>query len=105
MIDNVKCTLGKNNFLDVKFFVRHKEDCQAYCGKWHRLFLVVIACQVGEIVTFVLSYDAAETPSCRYYWWHPIEDSDTPLYCYMFRQCAAGDKEPEVCTFYMMDSC
>ena len=33
MIDNVKCTLGKNNFLDVKFFVRRKEDCQAFCGK------------------------------------------------------------------------
>ena len=33
MIDNVKCTLGKNNFLDVKFFVRRKEDCQAFCGE------------------------------------------------------------------------
>ena len=32
----------------------------------------------------------------RYYWHYPIEHSDAPLYCYLYKQCAAGDKEPEV---------
>jgi hypothetical protein len=30
---------------------------------------------------------------CR---WYPIERSEYPLYCYLFRQCGAQDEEPEV---------
>ena len=37
-----------------------------------------------------------DTPDCRYYWWYPIERSEYPLYCYLFRQCAAQDEEPQV---------
>ena len=32
----------------------------------------------------------------RYYYWYPIDFSPAPLYCYLFRQCAPGDDEPEV---------
>jgi hypothetical protein len=32
----------------------------------------------------------------RYYYWYPIDFSPSPLYCYLFRQCAPGDDEPEV---------
>jgi len=36
------------------------------------------------------------TEDCRYYWWYPIERSEYPLYCYLYRQCAARDDEPQV---------
>ena len=31
MIDNMKCPLGKNNFLEVKFFVPTVEICADHC--------------------------------------------------------------------------
>ena len=31
MIDNMKCPLGKNNFLEVKFFVPTVEICGDHC--------------------------------------------------------------------------
>ena len=31
MVDNVKCTLGRNNFLDVEYFVPSLESCQLKC--------------------------------------------------------------------------
>ena len=31
VIDNIQCDLGRNNFLDVRFFVPNVEDCQAFC--------------------------------------------------------------------------
>ena len=69
MIDNINCPLGKNNFLEVKFFVPALEVCADHCR---------------------------EVEGCRYYWWYPIENSETPLYCFLYQQCAASDKEPEV---------
>ena len=69
MIDNVDCTLGRNNFLDVKFFVPSSERCKRFCQ---------------------------DTEDCRYYWWNPIGNSEAPQYCYLFRQCAPQDEEPEV---------
>ena len=68
MIDNINCPLGQNNFLEVRFFVPNLESCAEYCR---------------------------DTQGCRYYWWYPIENSASPLYCYLFQQCAASDKEPE----------
>lgn len=68
MIDNIQCPLGQNNFLEVKLFVPKLESCAEECR---------------------------QTEGCRYYWWHPIENSEAPLYCYLFQQCAASDKEPE----------
>ena len=32
----------------------------------------------------------------RYWYWHPIDYSAAPLYCYLYRQCADKDGEPEV---------
>jgi hypothetical protein len=32
-----------------------------------------------------------DTAECRYYWWYPIERSEYPLYCYLFRQCGAQE--------------
>ncbi|XP_040571187.1 uncharacterized protein [Lepeophtheirus salmonis] len=69
MVEKTKCVLGKNNFLDVKFFVQSSEKCGKHC---------------------------LETEGCRYYWWYSIEESEHPMYCYLFRQCAASDAEPEV---------
>ncbi len=68
MIDHINCPLGRNNFLEVKFFVPSLEICAEHCR-------------------------ASE--GCRYYWWYPIENSESPLYCYLFQQCAASDQEPE----------
>lgn len=68
MIDHIDCPLGKNNFLEVKFFVPNLEACAENCRN---------------------------TEGCRYYWWYPIENSESPLYCYLYQQCAASDKEPE----------
>ena len=68
MVDNMNCPLGKNNFLEVKFFVPTVETCGNHCR---------------------------DTPGCRYYWWYPIENSENPLYCYLFQQCATSDNEPE----------
>ena len=31
VIDNIQCDLGRNNFLDVRFFVPNVEECQAFC--------------------------------------------------------------------------
>ena len=31
MVDNVQCTLGRNNFLDVEYFVPSLESCQLKC--------------------------------------------------------------------------
>jgi hypothetical protein len=31
MVDKVRCTLGRNNFLDVKYFVPSVEHCKAHC--------------------------------------------------------------------------
>ena len=31
VIDNIQCDLGRNNFLDVRFFVPNVEDCQTFC--------------------------------------------------------------------------
>ena len=31
VIDNIQCTLGRNNFLDVRFFVPNVEECQSFC--------------------------------------------------------------------------
>ena len=53
MIDNMNCPLGKNNFLEVKFFVPTVEICGDHCRS---------------------------TQGCRYYWWYPIENSESPLY-------------------------
>ena len=64
----MNCPLGKNNFLEVKFFVPTVEMCGNHCR---------------------------DTPGCRYYWWYPIENSENPLYCYLFQQCATSDNEPE----------
>ena len=69
MIDNMDCALGKNNFLAVKYFVPTVETCADHCK---------------------------DTEGCRYYWWYPIENSDNPLYCYLFQTCATSDSEPEV---------
>ncbi|TRY74923.1 hypothetical protein TCAL_07513 [Tigriopus californicus] len=69
MVDNVQCALGKNNFLDVKFFVESTDECKIHCQA---------------------------TNGCRYYWWYPLDYSESPAYCYMFQQCAPKDKEPEV---------
>ena len=68
MTDNINCPLGKNNFLEVKFFVPTLEECAEHCR---------------------------DTQGCRYYWWYSIENSQSPLYCYLYQQCAASDKEPE----------
>ena len=68
MVDNMNCPLGKNNFLEVKFFVPTVEMCGNHCR---------------------------DTAGCRYYWWYPIENSENPLYCYLFQQCATSDNEPE----------
>ncbi len=73
MVDNVECTLGKNNFLDMKMFVPRLDDCRVHC---------------------------LETEGCRYYHWYSIGRSDKPRYCYLFRQCAAKDEEPEVRLHY-----
>eukprot|EP00095_Tigriopus_kingsejongensis_P003413 maker-scaffold1126_size61158-snap-gene-0.10 protein:Tk03413 transcript:maker-scaffold1126_size61158-snap-gene-0.10-mRNA-1 annotation:"microneme protein " len=69
MVDNIQCTLGKNNFLDVKFFVASTEECQQHCQ---------------------------QTDGCRYYWWYPLDYSEAPAYCYLYRQCAPKDEEPKV---------
>ncbi len=50
-------------------FVEREEDCLYYCQM---------------------------TEGCRYWWWYPIERSESPQYCYLFQQCAAKDTEPEV---------
>ena len=31
MVDNVQCTLGRNNFLDVEYFVPSLESCKLKC--------------------------------------------------------------------------
>ncbi len=31
MVDNVECTLGRNNFLDVKYFVPNVQECRQHC--------------------------------------------------------------------------
>ena len=31
MVDNVQCTLGRNNFLDVEYFVQSLESCKLKC--------------------------------------------------------------------------
>ena len=69
MVDNVECTLGKNNFLGVKYFIESNEVCKEICQG---------------------------TYGCRYYYWYPMEHSEAPRFCYLFRQCAAQDREPEV---------
>ena len=52
MIDNINCPLGKNNFLDMKFFVPNLEGCAELCR---------------------------DTRGCRYYWWYPIENRQVHL--------------------------
>eukprot|EP00096_Caligus_rogercresseyi_P005548 TRINITY_DN2131_c0_g1_i2.p1 TRINITY_DN2131_c0_g1~~TRINITY_DN2131_c0_g1_i2.p1 ORF type:complete len:555 (+),score=117.14 TRINITY_DN2131_c0_g1_i2:130-1794(+) len=69
MVEKSKCVLGKNNFLDVKFFVQSTDACQKHC---------------------------LEVEGCRYYWWYSIQESEYPMYCFLFRQCADSDTEPEV---------
>jgi len=69
IIDNVLCTIGENNFLDVKLFTPDLSACRDHCEN---------------------------TEGCRYYYHYPISYSAAPLYCYLFQQCAAKDDEPEV---------
>ena len=35
MVDNVQCTLGRNNFLDVEYFVPSLESCKLKCQVCH----------------------------------------------------------------------
>ena len=46
VIDNLECTLGRNNFLDVRFFVANVEDCQAFCRKSPGCRYKIISCHI-----------------------------------------------------------
>jgi len=69
IIENLLCTVGQNNLLDVKLFTPSLAACRDHC-------------------------EASD--GCRYYYWYPISYSSAPLYCYLFRQCASQDDEPTV---------
>jgi hypothetical protein len=45
----------------------------------------------GRAIASLLFQNLEECKECRYYWWYPIERSEYPLYCYLFRQCGAQE--------------
>ena len=91
MVDNVQCTLGRNNFLDVEYFVPSLESCKLKCQVCHHENHAAVSRTFETMVNHL-----QETPDCRYYWWYPIKDSEHPQFCYLYQQCAAQDSEPEV---------
>ena len=84
IVTNRQCTLGRNNFLDVKFFTPSLSACRSYCQS-------VAGCRYLVLLT-----QPAAPFMPRYYYHHPVHYSPAPLYCYLFRQCAGDDQEPGV---------
>ena len=81
---NLLCTVGENNLLDVRYLC---ETTLPLLTNWMdcRLFSPTLAaCRTA----------CEETEGCRYYYHYPISYSPAPLYCYLFRQCASKDDEP-----------
>jgi hypothetical protein len=84
IVTHRQCTLGRNNFLDLKFFTPSLSACRSYC-------LSVAGCRYLVLLT-----QPATLSMPRYYYHHPVHYSPAPLYCYLYRQCAGDDQEPGV---------
>ena len=52
MVDNVQCTLGRNNFLDVEYFVPSLESCKLKCQVRNALMCKMhVVNRIGAICT------------------------------------------------------
>ena len=43
-----------------------------------------------------MTHRCEDTDHCRFYYWHPIDYSPAPNYCYLFRSCEGAANEPHV---------